>query len=245
MNKIILGSFESNIDDSIQIKNKVINFIKDTDVIIEYTDNGDNEFNFSKGVKVNIYEIKNKGNYTVNNTFNLNENTNVTIIKVNDSENVEDNMDINLNGINSKIKYINKTICTNNEKYNINVYHNKSKTESVVINDGINISGNLNFNVSAHVDKGNKKCILDQKNQIINLTNNKCKIEPNLLIDEYDVSASHSAYIGKCDEKKLFYLMSRGIDQKNAEKLFITGILTKNITIQKDFINNLIKKYWR
>lgn len=48
---------------------------------------------------------------------------------------------------------------------------------------------------------------------------------PALEILEPDVKAGHAATIGKVDEQMLFYLMSRGLSRKEAEKLLIEGFV--------------------
>jgi len=48
---------------------------------------------------------------------------------------------------------------------------------------------------------------------------------PALEILEPDVKAGHAATIGKVDEQMLFYLMSRGLSRKEAEKLLIQGFV--------------------
>jgi Fe-S cluster assembly protein SufD len=48
---------------------------------------------------------------------------------------------------------------------------------------------------------------------------------PILLIDENDVTAGHAASVGRVDPLQIFYLMSRGISKKQAEKLIIDGFL--------------------
>jgi len=48
---------------------------------------------------------------------------------------------------------------------------------------------------------------------------------PALEILERDVKAGHAATIGKVDEAMLFYLMSRGIAKKQAEKLLVDGFV--------------------
>ena len=48
---------------------------------------------------------------------------------------------------------------------------------------------------------------------------------PILLIEEGDVYAGHAASVGRVDPIQLFYLMSRGITQKEAERLIIFGFL--------------------
>lgn len=48
---------------------------------------------------------------------------------------------------------------------------------------------------------------------------------PALEILEPDVKAGHAATIGKVDEQILFYLMSRGLSKKQAEKMLIEGFV--------------------
>ena len=56
---------------------------------------------------------------------------------------------------------------------------------------------------------------------------------PILLIDEYDVHANHGAAIGKMSDDELFYLMSRGLSNKEAFKLILSGIINP-------FMDNLL-----
>ena len=48
---------------------------------------------------------------------------------------------------------------------------------------------------------------------------------PALEILEPDVKAGHAATIGKVDEMMLFYLMSRGLSRKQAERMLIDGFI--------------------
>lgn len=54
----------------------------------------------------------------------------------------------------------------------------------------------------------------------------KAFVDPTLLIDEYDVKASHAATVGQVDEDALFYLRSRGLDLRQASRLMTAGFLT-------------------
>ena len=80
------------------------------------------------------------------------------------------------------------------------------------------------------------------------MNENKCAINPNLLIDENDVSASHSALIGKFNDEEIFYLRSRGISEKNAVNLLVKGLLLSKLSLtnkRKEELENIIDKYWR
>jgi Fe-S cluster assembly protein SufD len=49
---------------------------------------------------------------------------------------------------------------------------------------------------------------------------------PKLDVRSNDVSASHGARIEKLDEKKLFYLESKGISKQDAKRLMLEGYVT-------------------
>ena len=53
---------------------------------------------------------------------------------------------------------------------------------------------------------------------------------PILLIDENDVIAGHAASVGPVDPEQMYYLVSRGIPQSQAERLVIRGYLSPVIT---------------
>jgi Fe-S cluster assembly protein SufD len=53
---------------------------------------------------------------------------------------------------------------------------------------------------------------------------------PILLIDEDDVKAGHAASVGQVNPEQIYYLMSRGIAKKDAERLIIYGFLAPVVT---------------
>ena len=234
------NSIEYEIKDNL-IKTLKIEILKDTNLFIDY------EFSIlakleiiielKDNVNLKLYEIKNGNQAKIRTKYILNKESNLNVLKFND-----------VDTINKKINYIFKTISTSKEKYDITVYHNQSNTESYIKNNGVALKdGKIKFNVSSFVPNGNKECQVDQANRIINLTKNKCEIDPNLYIDEYDVNASHSALIGKFSDEEMFYLESRGINKTDALKLLIKGFILSNIEIEelKNQINEKIEKYWR
>lgn len=60
---------------------------------------------------------------------------------------------------------------------------------------------------------------------------------PQLLIDNEDVKCSHAVAIGRMDEEKLFYLMSRGLSEKEAQNQITNGFFEAMI---KDINNKQI-----
>ena len=181
--------------------------------------------------------------------YYLKENSNTIVSKFNDIKEIKEYTIINLDEKNASIEYNLKTIAEKEENYDILTYHNASETTSIINPNGVNIKdGKIKFNVSSFVPNKIIKCDASQNNKIINLTNNECIINPNLYIDEYDVTASHSAWIGTFKSDELFYLMSRGINKNDAIKLLIKGFLTNKMKIgkeQQELIKNTIDNYWR
>lgn len=52
------------------------------------------------------------------------------------------------------------------------------------------------------------------------------KILPQLNVASHDVSAAHGAKIDSLDTQKLFYMMSRGLTQKQSQKLLVDWYIT-------------------
>lgn len=55
--------------------------------------------------------------------------------------------------------------------------------------------------------------------------------EPSLEIKANEVRASHAATVSKIGEEELFYLMSRGLSEQEAEKIIVDGFL--NYVVEK------------
>ncbi len=156
--------------------------------------------------------------------YNVSENSKLVVYQY--GINIDNNIIINLNGENASVEYHYSTINYDDHKYKIDVNHNNSKTISNIYNHGINVFDNkLDFDITGNVLNKSDKCECNQKNQILNISDGKSTILPKLLIDNYDVISSHSAYIGKFKDEILFYLMSRGISEKVSYDLLIKSFL--------------------
>ncbi len=82
------------------------------------------------------------------------------------------------------------------------------------------------LNSITKIEKGASKSNGQQSGKVLMMNRMvRGDINPILLIDENDVVAGHAASIGKVDPLQLYYLMSRGIRQSDAEKLIIHGFL--------------------
>ncbi len=147
-----------------------------------------------------------------------------------------------------------KTIAITNKeqsaKFTQLVEHNAPDTEGFIENYGVaNNNSALVFEGIGKINKNMKRSTARQQNRGIVLgANSRLDANPLLLIDEYDVEASHGAAIGKIDEDQLYYLMSRGLTHKNAQRLIISGFLSPLISLMstqeliEDFIGSVENK---
>lgn len=192
----------------------------------------------------NLYELKEQNDSKVQYKYYLNKNSYLNIHKFYDCKKVKELDIIELNGEDSKVEYTFHTISNNTQKYDILVYHNAKRTESHIINKGVNSEdGSLVLNVTGIVYNRITDCVIEQNNRIITMNDKLCQINPNLLIEENDVIANHAAHIGRFDKDVIFYLMSRGITYENAISMMVKGFLMDN-TIHQDKIEQIIAKYW-
>ncbi len=190
------------------------------------------------GLQCNTYDICKDSLITINikspkykkYVFNLEENAHLIINKFYQEEDIEEEIIINLNGFNSRVDYNFSTLTYHDQKYIININHNNKNTISNVVNHGVVMNDSkLLFEVNSTVKKGNKNSKLNQESKIIIMSSNNSIIKPNLFIDEYDVDAIHSATIGKFRKEEIFYLMTKGIKEKDATFLLIKGFLNGHI----------------
>ena len=231
MNKIILEEINFNYKDNgrylINEENdKKIIIKKDTNIVLDIV----NENDIS-----NSYEI------------DIEENSNVVLNVFDVANKIDRDVTVNINGKNSSVILNISSISLNENNYNISIYHNDKNTKSNTNIHGLTLQNNIiTIKNNGYIKNGSQNSKLNQDNKIIIMNDNNSKIEPNLFIDEYDVEASHGAYIGKFDEEELFYLNSRGLDDKESYNLLITGFLIGELDLEdslKDKLKDIINKY--
>jgi len=130
------------------------------------------------------------------------------------------------------------------------IEHNAPLTEGFIENYGVaNNESSLLFEGIGKINKLMKKSVARQSNRGIVLgVDSRLDANPLLLIDEFDVEASHGAAIGKIDDEQLYYLMSRGLNIKQATRLIIGGFLSPVLRVlsteglKDDFINRVEQK---
>src|SRR3989338_4557715 len=88
------------------------------------------------------------------------------------------------------------------------------------------MEGNAKFNYDGliKIEKNAQKSNAYQRNENLLLSENAhVESKPELEIEANDVRCTHGATMGMIDEEEIFYLMSRGINRKDAEGIIVEG----------------------
>jgi len=100
-----------------------------------------------------------------------------------------------------------------------------------------------------HIRKPAQKSNAYQANKNLLLTNTaKADSIPNLEIEADDVRCTHGASVGHVDEETEFYLMSRGLPQREADRLIIHGFFEQVLGrlgqpgIQEEILESIDRK---
>ncbi|GGE48449.1 FeS cluster assembly protein SufD [Pullulanibacillus camelliae] len=107
------------------------------------------------------------------------------------------------------------------------IHHFGKHSESDMLIHGVQRQqANAIFNGITKIEHGASKSDGEQTQRVLMLSSDaRGDANPILLIDEDDVVAGHAASVGRIDPVQLYYLMSRGISKKEAERLVIHGFL--------------------
>ena len=223
MNKLLVNSEE-------EINNLVIE--EDTELVFNFKDTSrDIYIVVEDNICLNIVDI----------SFNTSNKINITL--KNDSRVIYNKFSINSGYyIYNFLDWEYSNVVINDDtKMKFVIEHNNTNTSSNLSNHGVNnSSGTLYFNVDSKINRSASLACANQENKIINLVKGDSKILPNLLVDNYDVSASHSAYISDFDKKSMFYLKSRGISDNEARRLLLEGFLIGNLDVDDETKKNLL-----
>lgn len=117
-------------------------------------------------------------------------------------------------------------------------------SKSIAANGGTsNYRGTVRINKNAENSKSIIKCdtiILDDKS--------KSDTIPKNIVENNSSYLEHEATVSKLDEEKLFYLMSRGLDEERAKELLIIGFIDEfreNLPMEYAVeLNSLLKNYF-
>ncbi len=132
-------------------------------------------------------------------------------------------------GKNAKTDYIGIAYAGKNQYQDTGckVYHLAENTSSHIVSKTISKEGGtssyrglVDIRKNAVNSKSTVRCdglILDNKSKVLTF--------PAMEVSENNVEASHEAVVGKIQEEQLFYLMSRGLTEKEATKMIVSGFI--------------------
>ena len=109
-------------------------------------------------------------------------------------------------------------------------------------------SAKATFNGKIHIFKDAQKSDAQLNNKNLLLTNSaEINTKPELEIYADDVVCAHGATIAKIDEKAIYYLKTRGINEMQAKKMLSIGFINELLLdvknkVLKDFLTALVQK---
>ena len=135
----------------------------------------------------------------------------------------------NLMGDRSTSELKSVVVGTGDQKINLTskIVQYGEETDGYILKHGVmKENASSVFNGIGYIKHGGTKSIANQESRVLMLSENaRGDANPILLIDEDDVEAGHAASVGRVDPEQLYYLMSRGISRREAERLVIHGFL--------------------
>lgn len=188
-------------------------------------------------VVVNLLNTKSSNFIAIENNIEENANLNFTIVDFGGKASIT-NYYSNLIGNSSENKLNTIYLGKEDQIFDLN-YIGELRGEKTNIN--IEVQGALKDNAKKHfkgtIDfkKGCKKAKGNENESCMMLSENaKSLALPMLLCSEEDVEGNHSTSSGKIGEKELFYIMSRGLEEKEAMKLMVKARFNKILEAIKD-----------
>lgn len=208
------GLIKTNLKPNSEVTINIINLMNKESLNLLSIDNSID--NFAK-LKVNVVDFGGKTSITnlYSNLFGKESKNNINGIYL---------------GTNKEIIDINYIAECYGEKSNINIdLQGALKDEAVK-----HFKGTIDFK------KGCKKAVGNESENCMLLSDKaKSLALPMLLCSEEDVEGNHSASSGKADDKEIFYIMTRGFNKKEAEKLLVRAKFNR---LLDNISNNEIKQ---
>lgn len=228
MNKLLLSNED-------ELDNIVIE--EDTEIVLKFSNCNKNiNIIIENNICVNLLELSMDTNNYI--SFTLKENS--RLISNRAIKNSNDYITVNLDGINSSAILNNSIVNKTDSISKFDIRHSSGNTSSKLSNHGINHSENpMEIIVNAYISNDAKACITNQENKIINTNCGKSNILPNLIVDNDDVNATHSAFISDFDKESLFYLKSRGLTEQKSRNLLTESFLLGNLEYIDDYIDDI------
>ncbi len=103
--------------------------------------------------------------------------------------------------------------------------HDGRRTDGLILARGVLSGwGRAVYRGTSDIHRGARGCNSQQKEKVLHLSAHaRSDAIPALYIQENEVQAGHAATTGKVDEEQMFYMMSRGLPRREAERLIVHG----------------------
>jgi len=197
-------------------KNNYYNYIKEEAISKDNSNGSITYINTMNSNSINMLAVENK----------LEENSKITHNIIDIGGNIRlYNIDSDVEGYQAE-NYINN-IYIGKEDNIIDINYNlknigKKTINKLIVEGSLNDTAKKNFRGIIDFKEGATASIGEENENCV-LLSDTCRTRslPALLCHEEDVVGAHGESSGKISKEKLFYLMSRGYSQKNAEKLII------------------------
>ncbi|MBI2611548.1 SufD family Fe-S cluster assembly protein [Candidatus Gottesmanbacteria bacterium] len=153
----------------------------------------------------------------------------IIFIILTDNNNQEGAVKIYIDGSNSNVQILGTIIGSGKQQIKLYTFQDHIKKESVsdlLIKSVLFDEARLAYEGLIKIEKDAQKSNAYQKNQNLLIGKSAwADSRPKLEILANDVRCTHGATIGKINEEEIFYLATRGLERKLAEKLIIKGFL--------------------
>lgn len=139
----------------------------------------------------------------------------------------------------SELDYYSSTIVNKDIVIDLDVDHLESDNKAQITNHAVNLNGSkVSLNINDRIMPRASGVVSTQDSKIIDMANGENKIRPNLIVENDEVVANHSSYVGRFKEEELFYLSSRGIKEAEAKNLLVSGFLINNMKLNNKDMSN-------
>lgn len=171
-----------------------------------------------------IDNLTDKQDYSVGNG----ENKTFLLLLLNNNESGGEIV-VTIKGENAKVNIFGIIIGSSNQiikLHTVQDHQGKSSTSDLLIKSVLFGQARLKYSGLINIGSGAQKSNAYQKNQNILMSPESwADSRPYLEIKANDVRCTHGATVGKINEEQMYYLKSRGISQRKAEKLILEGFL--------------------
>lgn len=216
-----------------------------------FINNNITEFEIEEDAVIDIYSIQNQHNKTANLTGLYIHQQRGSHLATNaislHGGIIRNNLNVLLDGENAEAKICGLALSDKNQHVDNYTYieHLKPNCQSNQLYKNIlDDSSTGGFTGRIHVAPHAVKTSAYQRNNNVLLTNAaKMSTKPQLVIDNDDVKCSHGATVGRINNEALFYLQSRGINEKEARLMLMFAFAHEVLAeIKVDKLRNVIDK---